>query len=276
MKPVLLAALTAALLPLPAHAGYPTAERETLAATVWMQGSVEMGGVTRSVYHAATLAIPAALAATTPAASEAAGDTANKPPAVVLDIDETVLNNVAYNARQTLQGKGFEAASWERWVASAQAPAIEGAKTFLDTATQHGMKVIFITNRECDKQGGYDQRGRALVCPQRAATLKNLEVALGRRPADDELLMRNELAGRDDRDKSERRREVSRNYRIALLVGDDLEDFISRSRYQPELYAGYFGTRWFVLPNPVYGSWKRQYKDSDALYRGLKPWNDTP
>ncbi|WP_189533036.1 5'-nucleotidase, lipoprotein e(P4) family [Paludibacterium paludis] len=261
------------IVPILAAAQAPIAQRENLAATVWMQRSAEMSAVTRTVYRAATAALPAARKAGTGAALEQE----NRPdlpgkPAIVLDIDETVLNNMPYNAAQAANGEAWTASSWENWVLARKAGGIDGAAEFIRAARDMKFTVIFISNRECRADGRYDSEGRALDCPQKAATLDNLETVLGYRPGDDDVLLRNERRGRDDSNKSARRREVAGRHRIAMLLGDDLEDFVTRARFDPARHAERFGTVWFALPNPVYGSWRGPYRDTEALYRALEPW----
>ncbi len=64
-------------------------------------------------------------------------------------------------------------------------------------------------------------------------------------------------------DKGTRRAEVARSFRVLMVVGDDLNDFVSGARGARDTrqalvdrYQEFWGTRWFVLPNPAYGSWE--------------------
>ena len=122
-----------------------------------------------------------------------------------------------------------------------------------------------MTNRDCMRRPD-----SADPCPQEADTLANLRrVGV---PADPErLMLSNERPGWTD-EKRVRRDAVAENYRVIMLFGDDLGDFLDcvRSRViEPcrraataadrlrlvREHAGYWGHGWFVLPNPMYGSW---------------------
>jgi acid phosphatase len=71
-------------------------------------------------------------------------------------------------------------------------------------------------------------------------------------------------------DKESRRRLIAQNYRVIMLVGDDLSDFISEYRTPPltriseAAKYGHWGSKWFMLPNPMYGSWETSLYDFDA------------
>ena len=85
------------------------------------------------------------------------------------------------------------------------------------------------------------------------------------------MALRGERAEWAASDKTPRREAVARTHRIAMLVGDDLNDFVPRARYVEQDHAARWGTTWVPIPNPTYGSW------GDALsltqrYAALKPW----
>jgi 5'-nucleotidase (lipoprotein e(P4) family) len=232
---------------------------ERLGALLWFQTSAEFRVLATSIYGAASRALDEALA--DPAwsgAVEQPDGAAALPPAVIVDVDETVLDNSAYEAESVLVGRRFEPVSWGAWIEKAEAEAIPGAVEFARQAAARGVTIFYVTNRNAG---------------QEAATRRNL-VALGFPVSEtvDTLLMQDE---RPDyvSDKSSRRAEVAKSFRIVLLVGDDLNDFVSGARALPderaavaERHARRWGRSWFLLPNPDYGSWER------ALYgneRGL-------
>jgi acid phosphatase len=185
-----------------------------------------------------------------------------------MDVDETVLDNSAPEARMLLLGTcpGEFEALWDAWIAARAAPAVPGAAAFIRAARKlrdsqgRQVRVFLITNRECRAREGV-----LSACPQQDDTLANLQ-ALGLDAAtlEDDLMLRNE---RPDwvSEKLPRRQLVAQEYRIVLNVGDDLADFIPEVRRQS--LAGreqarcrqhdWWGERWFVIPNPVYGSWHR-------------------
>lgn len=183
----------------------------------------------------------------------AAGGYACKPPAVVLDVDETVLDNAAYNARllrDVLAGAretdAYDRAAWKAWVAERRATAVPGARTFLARAAARGVAVFYVTNRADD---------------ERQATYDNL-VAAGL-PASIERVLTLDPGSPRAWDKRGRRRAVAATHRIALLVGDDLNDFVGGTReVAPDerervllAHRDRVGTTWVVLPNAAYGGW---------------------
>ncbi len=253
------ALLALVLATIPAWGGDDTA-REQLNGVLWMQTAAEYAALTTQVYAHATAQLPA-LRAPGSAALEQWGATpgalVSLPTAVVLDIDETILDNSAFQARQVRDHREFAAAAWGRWVEEAAAGPVAGAREFLRAAHAAGHRIFYLTNRACPLA---PEPAGADPCPQRTATMRNL-VALGFPDADrvDSYLFRN--AERDWRtaDKSSRRAAIARQYRIVALFGDDLRDFVERDVFaarRAELMP-LFGARWFVLPNPVYGSWER-------------------
>jgi 5'-nucleotidase (lipoprotein e(P4) family) len=271
-NPLRLLPLVALVFPtLPGAAAEPITAREQVNAALWMQSAAEYQALTQQVYDQATRRLAQLHKGKGSAAVEQAGqrDAADKPPAVVLDIDETVLTNLPFNTALINHGTGFDAAAWQAWVMTAQAQALAGAQEFIRKARQLGYRVMFITNRNCNANGSYDAHGISTDCPQQAATIANLTKALGYAPHDADILMRFENRGRDDSDKQARRRELAQQYRIVMLLGDDLNDFIRRADYRRASHARHWGQRWFLLPNPLYGSWEQGYPDLPHKYAAL-------
>lgn len=261
-----------------AAAQEPTVAREQLNALLWQQRAAEYQGSALQTYRMAGARLSSVKNNGRTASMEQRdmGGFKSKPPAIVLDIDETVLDNTPFNARLVRTGQTFQAEDWGRWVEAAQAKPVPGAREFIEQARKAKFRVVFITNRECNKNGGYDAQGKSLDCPQKPRTLDNLESALGYRPAASDLLMRYELKDRDESDKKARRMEIARTHRIALLIGDDLNDFIRRADYSPENHAGFWGAgsgaAWIVIPNAIYGSWERAFAGLPQKYAGLNTW----
>jgi acid phosphatase len=234
-------------------------------ATLWVRNSSEYRASIATIYRAALESLKRGLAdpAWTAEPSQA-GNLAALPPAVVMDLDETVLDNSEAEVQLLLQGTCFEAfpAAWDAWVAQRRAPAVPGAVEFVQAARAladpagRPVRVYFITNRECAKRAGSDD-----ACPQKADTAANL-AALGLATSDAELMVRGERPGWGG-EKLSRRAVVAAGHRIVLNIGDDLADFLSGVRRQTVAERdrarcardGYWGTRWFMLPNPIYGSW---------------------
>ncbi|HXV64637.1 MAG TPA: 5'-nucleotidase, lipoprotein e(P4) family [Vicinamibacteria bacterium] len=229
---------------------------ENLNAVLWVQTSVEYRALALQSYLDAKRALDDALANPDwSAATEQAGDFSSLPPAVVLDIDETVLDNSPYQARLMLGGRNFEETTWQAWCREMRATAVPGALDFTRYASSQGVTIFYVTNR------------RKAV---EEATVDNLR-AIGFPLAEDRdvILTRGEN-GWDASDKTARREHVASRYRVLLLIGDNLGDFVEIPGGSPEAretvyerYQDYWGTRWIVLPNPQYGSWESALFDSD-------------
>jgi acid phosphatase len=248
---------TAPIAAAPAAASHAAATgHENLNAVLWVQTATEYEASARQAYAAARTALSHALE--TPswsAAIEQQGGGAGLPPAVVLDLDETVLDNGVFQARLIETGAAYSESSWREWVEERQATAVPGALAFVRDAESRGVTVFYVTNREAGSE------------PATRENLERLGFALG--PAGrDTVLCRGERPEWTGSDKSSRRINLAREYRILLLVGDDLGDFLPHARGMPEQrreraapYAHWWGTRWIVVPNPMYGSWERAVTD---------------
>ena len=224
---------------------------EDLNAVLWVQRSVEHAAVVSQTYRTAERTLARALADKHWTASlEQSQRFEDLPPAVILDLDETVLDNSPFMARLVGAGRPYTEQAWKQWVDEVNAQALPGAVRFLNSAFLSGVAPIYITNRVCHPGDPADP------------TLKVLRQL--RIPVSPERLL---CRSKDDEpaDKSSRRALVSRSFRILMLFGDDVTDFVSvpgtatveeRARLFP-VYEHLLGERWFVLPNPMYGSWER-------------------
>jgi 5'-nucleotidase (lipoprotein e(P4) family) len=246
--------------------------REQLHATLWMQQSPEYRAMVAQTYRLATERLELALAPGSAALEQVdvpAQRLAALPPAIVLDLDETVLDNSFYQAQLLRERRDYDDASWAAWVEQAAAPALPGAREFLRAAESRGIRIFYVTNRECPRQ----RPDVGDPCPAKSATLRNL-AALGLPGADEPetLLLRRERPEWDGRSKSPRRAWIAERYRIVALVGDDLQDFVDRSIYLGRGGAldALFGLRWFLLPNAMYGSWERALGEG-ACVAGMTP-----
>ena len=227
---------------------------DNLNAVAWSQAAVEHDLIYRQTYRDAQDRLPAALAdprwdALTP--TDRRHPSAQLPPAVVLDIDETVLDNSPYQARLVRDGGEFNEADWEAWCREARARALPGAVAFTRFAAAHGVAVIYISNRAAALD---------------AATLANLrQVGLPVSGPQAFLGLGTPVPGctQHGSDKGCRRQWVSQHYRVLMQFGDQLGDFLDIPDNTPaaraavvQPYLGWIGERWFVLPNPTYGSWE--------------------
>jgi acid phosphatase len=172
------------------------------------------------------------------------------PPAVIVDIDETVLDNSYFQARMVRDRTTFSETLWSGWVEEARATPIPGAKAFVDYAAKQRVTVFYVTNRMASGE---------------AATRRNLAAhgfPLGEKV--DTVLTRGERPEWQASAKGPRRAHIARDYRILLLIGDDLGDFVANAAGTPEERSArtassesWWGRRWIMLPNPTYGSWER-------------------
>jgi 5'-nucleotidase (lipoprotein e(P4) family) len=217
----------------------------------WMQKSAEYRLLTEQTYRYALVQLISGIHDRKWSADEhqlSAGGFEEKPPAVILDLDETVLDNSYYNARNILLGRGFSLENWNQWCNEGKATAIPGAFDFVKSAEGLGVKIYYLTNREDTVK---------------AATIKNLN-DLGFKADENNVLTKNEEAGRGD-DKLTRRAAVASKHRVVLLIGDSMSDLcegmdVANTNRRNEVARGksqLFGTRWIMLPNPSYGGWQR-------------------
>ena len=226
-----------------------------LNAVLWVQNSAEYKAGARQIYANATRALGEGIK---DARWSALGQTGAEklPLAVILDLDETAISNVPFEARSIRAGVTYSQLLWDEWVASASATAIPGATAFLETARRNNVTPFYVTNR------------RAPESPKVTENLQKLGFPVVTVPDEagtttDNLLLRNDKKEWSDGDKTSRREWVAQRYRVVLLIGDDLNDFVSTTNKSESerddlitQTADNWGTRWFILPNPMYGSWQ--------------------
>jgi 5'-nucleotidase (lipoprotein e(P4) family) len=164
-------------------------------------------------------------------------------PAIVLDIDETVLDNSPCLALNAQTGKAFPA-NWNKWVNHAHAEALPGAIDFLKYARSKGVEIYYISNRNES---------------QKKATVQNLRRVGAPMAVPKHVLLQQQ----DEKGKELRRKQVARKYDIVLLFGDNLGDFSGFDQLTPsqriltvDKYKKEFGKKLIVFPNPMYGDWE--------------------
>ena len=224
---------------------------EGLRAVLWVQTSAEYGACAEQAYRAAKEKLHLAIRNKDwTAAPEQLKDYQHLPPAVILDVDRTVLDNSPFQGQLVKEGGAFTRDRWEKWVLMARAPPVPGALEFVKYAESKNVEIFYVTNRTANLE---------------QATRKNLEgLGFPTKREPDTVLMRKEEGWGSD--KSSRRSHVAKDYRILLLLGDDFNDFVSgvrgkgvtltdRTRLANQ-YKSCWGEKWIMLPNPVYGSWE--------------------
>ena len=165
--------------------------------------------------------------------------------AVIMDADETVLDNSEYQLRRARQGLGYTPKSWNAWVRAEAAPALPGAVALVRRIREMGGRVAIVSNRDEE------------VCDP---TRRNLE-AVGLDV--DVVLCRQRPGGKEGRFRAVAEGGTSAGLpplEVVAWVGDNIQDFPEGSLElrdaEPESLAD-FGVRFFILPNPMYGSWER-------------------
>lgn len=223
---------------------------DRLNATLWMQQAVEYKATTDGIYALAAMRLDEALADPDwTAAPDLQGDGyRGLPPAIILDADETIIDNSPYAAAGIRAGADYAPETWNEWASAGVAKAIPGAVAFTRAAAAKGVKVFYVTNRDAVTEAGTARNLEALGFPMGGNV--------------DTLLTKGEQPDWGSA-KSTRWAVVAREYRILLMVGDNLGDFTDAYKDTPEarqaVYdanAGKWGREWIVLPNPGYGSWE--------------------
>jgi 5'-nucleotidase (lipoprotein e(P4) family) len=176
--------------------------------------------------------------------------------AVIVDADETVLDNSRFQAELILRGLPYDPQAWRAWCQRAEAGAVPGALDFLTYAARRGVMVFYITNRRQAEKVG---------------TIANLQKLGFPNVSDETVMVREEGAPAS---KESRREKVAARYRIVLLVGDNLNDFadsfagksIAERAAEVDRERAEFGTRFIVVPNPMYGDWENAvYQNKPGL-----------
>ncbi|RPE80221.1 5'-nucleotidase, lipoprotein e(P4) family [Vulcaniibacterium tengchongense] len=254
---------TAGPAPAPAAAAPASAPADdNLNAVLWMQASAEYRATAIGVYRAAADKLDLALKqphwdALVP--EERGNPATGLKPAVIMDVDETVLDNSPYQARLVRDGREYDEVGWDAWVAEKKAKAVPGVVEFAKAATAKGVTILYLSNRATHLKD---------------ATLANLE-AVGMPVADDSVFLGLgtfvEGCEQNGSEKNCRRRLAGRRYRVLMQFGDQLGDFVqvvantpqARARLLEE-YDDWFGERWWMLPNPSYGAWEPALFNNDG------------
>jgi len=222
-------------------------KEQNIMSVLYQQTAAERMAGSLQTFKLAKQAIDNALADTSWSALPGQ-NTRDKKPAIIVDVDETVLDNTAYEARMILNGTSYPE-GWIRWCKESIAAEVPGAKDFLNYAASKGITIFYITNR---------------VIELKDATKKNLSnLGIPWDQAKDTILMRGE--NNWDSDKGPRRALVGDEYRVLLMVGDNLGDFVdakennliaSKRKNIVKDYIDYWGIKWFMLQNVAYGDWE--------------------
>jgi 5'-nucleotidase (lipoprotein e(P4) family) len=191
-------------------------------------------------------------------------DERKKPRTIVVDIDETLLDNSPSQAYGIKNRIGFDLPGWYAWGEMRKAKAIPGAVEFLNYAVSKGVKVFYVSNRdEVQKQ----------------ATMDNLKyVGFTDIGAENVLLRQKDEKGNNISTKEPRRQQILQKHRIVMLMGDNLDDFSEHferksivDRFaETDKVKNDWGKRWIVLPNAMYGTWENAIYEYGRLTEAQK------
>lgn len=221
---------------------------DLLLATLWTQRAVEYKANALTVFALARIRLDEALAdkGWTAAPAEQTGDFANLPPAVVIDVDETLLDNSKYQVWMMRANQSFSTRSWNQFCAAQVSTAIPGAVEFTKYADSKGVKVFYVTNRGVETEKDTRENMQKLGFPMGGNV--------------DTFLMQGEKPDWTGA-KGTRRAVIAKDYRVLLNIGDNFGDFDDRYRTSEadrmkafEAGQPYWGRQWLMLANPTYGS----------------------
>jgi len=212
-------------------------------ALTWVQSSAEYRELCYQAFNLASMIV-----------DKAATQKTDKPLALIADLDETLLDNSAYDARMVGRDTAFSNQTWQQWENAGQALAIPGAVDFLTDAAKK-VEIFYVTNRDAVD-----------------GTLGNLK-KLGFPFADAQHL----LVKTTTSNKQSRFDQIAQNHRVVLYMGDNANDLPlgTYGKAQKDRNAlvdqnkAKFGTEFVALPNPVYGDWEPAVVPSG--YFGLPP-----
>ncbi len=214
---------------------------ELMQAVLWHQASGERKALCYQAFNLARLKLDAYLI----------NKDEDAKPAVIVDIDETIVDNSPFEGKVIKNNKPYPS-YWNEWVVTASAKALPGAVGFLNYAASKDVRVFYISNRK--------EKNREF-------TKKNL-VDLGFPNVEDQYLyLRNKKAIKDSL-----RGVLSVDYEIVLLMGDNLDDFSSVFKHKTtskrqsivDSLGHEFGDRFIVLPNAMYGDWEFSMYDYEG------------
>ena len=232
-------------------------EDSKLSAVLWQQTSAEYEALCHQAFNAAAYRLAIISNSGLDAIDQETGaaivdqSSPNKKMAIVMDLDETVLDNSPYNGWLIENNKTYNAESWTEWCNLAKAELVPGALEFIEKAKNQGIKIMYISNRSVDDL---------------EATISNLQNS-GITVDRSDVLLKTENS-----EKIKRREQVMGSYNIVMLIGDNLADFtdafdqelsINERKVLIEKYRNDFGKKFIVLPNVMYGDWENTLKSNN-------------
>lgn len=218
-------------------------KEHTVLAVLWQQNSAEYRALCYQAYNLAHKRLKEMVS----------NNTADKPLAIITDIDETVLDNSPYSAELIDSDSNYAQDSWVAWGKKESAELVPGAAGFFKAAQQLGVTVFYVSNR-------YDRQAPETLNNLQKFQLPNADAA--------HLFLKTDTSG-----KEPRRQQIIKNHEVLLLLGDNLSDFhaifddqnsAQRNQHATDMQP-LFGDRFIVFPNPMYGDW-----EVDGIYDGQR------
>ena len=211
------------------------AETETMG-LLWMRTSAEYRALAYQGYNVAMNAVK--MAVTDPSHQR-------KPLAIVLDADETVVDNTKLMGESIVNGNGrFDAPWWRQAVHQGKSQAMPGAVEFLNEVHKQGVEIFYVSNRYAPVNLD--------------VTIQNFK-ELGFPSVDKDHV----LLFEKDSDKQPRFDMIAKKYYVVVYMGDNAGDFpigtkgktLAERNAIIDAHKEDFGTTFVVFPNPAYGSW---------------------
>ncbi|MFC6275928.1 5'-nucleotidase, lipoprotein e(P4) family [Psittacicella hinzii] len=208
--------------------------QQLVGALLWMQQSAEYRAAVYQAFNYARLAF------------KAAPEQAGQEKTIIIDIDETLLDNTPFEAGITLSGVGYQQSHWENWEREGKPQAIAGALEFLQDIDAQGGKIYYLSNRY------------GINLEPTIAHLQHLGFPQVER---ERVIL--QYVNNCEESKDQRLAHIMHNEHVVLIVGDSIDDFYGTKSLQGNAAkrqwvdenADLFGTKYIMLPNPVYGSW---------------------
>ena len=173
-----------------------------------------------------------------------------KPRAIVVDIDETMLDNSPPQASDAKNNLSFDLKRWYAWGEMRKAKAIPGAVDFANYAKSKNVRIFYVSNRDE---------------VQKTATIDNLKnVGFPDISAENVLLRQVGADKKPISTKEPRRLDIATTYRIISLIGDNLNDLSDvfenktvMTRFaETDKVKDLWGNKFIVIPNAMYGEWE--------------------
>lgn len=221
---------------------YNTDQESLVLATIWYQQSPEAKALYYQGFNIAKERV-----------MEYKKQKGEKPQAVVVDIDETMIDNSPFQGKMIETGKGFTPELWGDWVAQENALATPGAVEFTQFCQSVEINVIYLSNR---------------LVGELEPTLRNMEKLGFAYVKPENFFLKDSTSA-----KEPRRLEVSEKFDIILLLGDNLNDFAEVFENRGDdwgvattnQFCEEFGRRFIAFPNPMYGEWEKNIYDHERV-----------